>query len=143
MFRPRRDQQIDALQNVPLFAGLTRKQLGIVAAQSTPISKRAGSVLAREGERGREFVLIVDGTARVEHGGKTIASIGPGEFFGEISLIDGKPRTATIVADTACDLLVVDLRSFSTLLDTVPGLSKQIMTSLCARLREAQASHTH
>jgi len=143
MFLKRRSDQVDALQKVPLFADLNRKQLDLVAQQSTQLTRPAGSTLAQQGRRGREFVLIVDGRARVERDGKPVGSLGPGDCFGEISLIDGGPRTATVVAETPCDILVVDPRSFSTLLETVPALSRQLLRNLCARVRDAQDSVSH
>jgi CRP-like cAMP-binding protein len=143
MFLKRRSDQVDALQKVPLFAELNRKQLDLVAQQSTQITRPAGSTLAQQGRRGREFVLIVGGRARVERDAKAVGSLGPGDCFGEISLIDGGPRTATVVAETPCDILVVDARSFNTLLETVPALSRQLLKNLCARVRDAQDSVSH
>jgi CRP-like cAMP-binding protein len=79
----------------------------------------------------------VEGSARVEKHGKVIARLGAGDFFGEMSLIDGKPRSATVIADAPVLLLVVEVRSFGRLLETVPGLSKKVMATLCERLRTA------
>jgi CRP-like cAMP-binding protein len=79
----------------------------------------------------------------VEKDGKVIAHLGAGDFFGEMSLIDGKPRSATVVADSPVLLLVVDVRSFGRLLETVPGLSNKVMATLCERLRAADETLTH
>ena len=98
-----------------------------------------GKVLTRQGGLGEEFLIIVDGSARVERDGKSIARLDAGDFFGEMSLIDGKPRSATVIAQTPITLLVVDSRSFRSLLEGVPGLRKKISVSLCERLRKADA----
>lgn len=83
-------------------------------------------------------MLIVDGRARVEKDGKVISRLAPGDYFGEVSLIDGGPRIATVIAETKLSLLVVHKRSFDHLLDTVPGLQKKILVSLCKYLRQAE-----
>jgi CRP-like cAMP-binding protein len=136
----RRSEQVDVLKQVALFTELSRKQLAMLAGLSTQVARPANSVLAQQGRRGRELVLIVDGRARVERDGSAVATLGPGDCFGEISLIDGGPRTATVVAETPCDLLVVEARAFRTLVETAPTLAIQLMKNLCARLREAQSS---
>ena len=135
--------KIDDLKKVPLFSALSRRHLDMIARHADEVKRNAGTVLARQGARGLEFLLIVEGSARVEKDGKVIAHLGPGDFFGEMSLIDGKPRSATVVADTPVQLLVVDVRSFGRLLDTVPGLSKKVMATLCERLRAADETLTH
>ncbi|HEX6029894.1 MAG TPA: cyclic nucleotide-binding domain-containing protein [Tepidiformaceae bacterium] len=132
-----------ALEKAPLFQNLTREQLRMIGQVSTQIQEGAGKVLAQQGHRGVEFVLVLDGKASVERDGHTVATIGPGDFYGEVSLIDGGPRTATVTSQTPMDLLVVDPRGFRTLLDNMPGLQRQIMLNLCKRLRELYASHTH
>lgn len=137
MFAKSRSQQVHAFRNVPLFRGLNKTQLAAVARASTPVSRPAGTVLATEGRMGREFVLLLDGAARVERAGKLIGTLGPGGFFGEISLLDGKPRTATVIAETPCELLVVEWREFRPLLEAVPGLEHQMLLELCARVRVA------
>lgn len=135
----RRSDRLDALAKVPLFSGLSRRHLGMIARHADEVKLDAGKVLARQGEHGLEFLLLVDGSARVERNGKLITRLGAGNFFGEMSLIDGKPRTATVIAETPAVLLVVHRRVFGHLLDTVPGLQKKVLLTLCERLREADA----
>ena len=96
--------------------------------------------LARQGRLGREFVLIVEGSARAETDRKVLARLEAGDFCGEMSLIDGKPRCTTVVAESPCVLLVIDTRSFRHLLNAVPGLQKKILITVCQRLREADAA---
>lgn len=140
MLLRRRDDKVNVLRKVPLFSGLSRRHLDLIARHADEVKLNAGRVLARQGERGLEFLLIVDGSARVERDGKLIARLAAGDFFGEMSLIDGKPRSATVIAETPIVLLVVHIRSFGHLLDAVPGLQKKVLVTLCERLREADAA---
>lgn len=141
-FRGGRSKE-DLLSEVPMFSGLNARQLKAVSRLADEIERPAGSVLAQEGELGREFFLVLEGTAGVYHGKKKVASLGPGRFFGEISLIDRGPRTATVKADTALRALDIGVREFSSLLDTIPGMSRRIMVNLCARLRECESAPSH
>jgi len=122
-----------------LFSGLSRRDLDLMARQTDVVKADAGKVLTRQGALGEEFLLIVDGSARVERDGKPIARLEAGDFFGEMSLTDGKPRSASVIAETRITLLVVDSRSFRSLLDAVPGLRRKISVTLCERLRKADA----
>jgi CRP-like cAMP-binding protein len=139
LFR-RRSDKIDVLRKVPLFSRLSQRHLDLIARHADEVTLSAGKVLARQGENGMEFLLIVDGAARVERDGKEIARLASGDFFGEMSLIDRKPRTATVIADTPITLLVIHVRSFSHILDTVPGLQKKMLVTLSERLRQADAT---
>jgi len=130
MFIFRRDEKIAVLKTVPLFSDLSKRQL-----------MDAGQVLAKEDEKGADFFLIVEGKARVKKGRKTIRTLNSGDYFGEISLIDGEPRTASVIAETDMNLLFVNHKSFEHLLETVPGLQKKIMVSLCTYLRRAEKAN--
>ena len=101
-----------------------------------------GTVLARAGEAGEEFFLILDGSARVEISSRKRARIQPGQYFGEMSLLDGGPRSATVVADTPLRLLVIKRRDFATLLREAPELTQSLLTTLSRRVRVAEASLT-
>jgi CRP-like cAMP-binding protein len=107
-----------------------------VARLSTTLDVQPGRVLASEGVPGHEFVVIRAGTVTVSRGGQQLAELGPGDYFGEISLIDGGPRTATVTADTPVTIEVVERRDFDSLLERVPGLPQRIMMGLAKRLRE-------
>jgi CRP-like cAMP-binding protein len=102
------------------------------------VSIKSGKALAQQGRTGREFVFIVEGKAQVKKDGKVIRHLSSGDFFGEISLIDGEPQTATVIAETDMTILLVHSSSFDHLLDTIPGLQKKIMVSLCKYLRRAE-----
>jgi CRP/FNR family transcriptional regulator/CRP/FNR family cyclic AMP-dependent transcriptional regulator len=102
------------------------------------VQVKTGRLLAKQGEKGWEFIFIVEGKARVKKDGKVIRQLSRGDFFGEISLIDGQPRTASVTAETDMNVLVVYKKSFDHLLNTVPGLQKKILISLCDYLRRAE-----
>jgi CRP/FNR family transcriptional regulator/CRP/FNR family cyclic AMP-dependent transcriptional regulator len=102
------------------------------------VKVEADRVLVQQGKIGWEFIFIVEGKARVEKDGKVIRQLSGGDFFGEISLIDGEPRTATVIAETDMTILVVHKTSFDNLLETIPGLQKKILISLCKYLRRAE-----
>jgi CRP/FNR family cyclic AMP-dependent transcriptional regulator len=132
------DQKMDLLKKVPMFSELSKSHLREISKHSDNVAKKAGDVLARQGNKGWELFFIIGGKARVEKDGRVIRNLTSGDFFGEISLIDREPRTASVIAETDMDLLVVHSRSFSHLLDTTPGLSGKILISLCKYLRRAE-----
>ena len=132
-------EKIDFLKKVPIFSNLNRRHMKEILKHVDQVTVKAGTVLARQGNTGLEFVFIVEGKARVEKGGKVIGKIAANDFFGEISLIDGGRRTASIIAETDMTLLIVHKRSFSLLLDTIPELQKGILLNLCKYLRRAEA----
>ncbi|OGF54250.1 MAG: hypothetical protein A2Z21_00085 [Candidatus Fraserbacteria bacterium RBG_16_55_9] len=137
MFFHRQSDKTDVLKKVPLFSSLNQRQLNLIAKHADEVELKAGKVLAKQGEMGLEFLLLVEGSARVQRNGKVIAHLATGDFFGEMSLIDGKPRTATVIAETPVILLAIHRRSFNYLLDTIPGLPRKILVTLCDRLRKA------
>jgi CRP-like cAMP-binding protein len=139
MLHKRRSDKADALKKVPLFSGLSRRYLDLVARQADEVKEKAGTVLAKQGALGLEFLLLLEGGARVEKDGTVIARLGPGDFFGEMSLIDGMPRSASVIAEDPSVLLVIQARSFRSLLDEVPELQKKLLVALSARLRAADA----
>ena len=131
MLLRRSSQKIDLLKKVPLFSNLSQRHLREISKHADQVQVETGRVLAQQGKTGLEFIFIVDGKARVEKGGKVIRQLSRGDFFGEIALIDGKPRTATVTAETDMTVLIVHRTSFDHLLDTIPGLQKKILISLC------------
>jgi CRP/FNR family cyclic AMP-dependent transcriptional regulator len=143
MFRRRRSDKISLLRNVPLFGQLSQRQLNAVARHVDEIQLRKGAVLAKQGAQGLEAIIVVDGRAQVVTDGKTIAEVTAGDVVGEMSVIDGKPRSATVIAETPMDLLVLHRRDFVFLLETVPGLQRKLLVTLCQRVREADQALTH
>jgi CRP-like cAMP-binding protein len=134
----KQDDKIDRLEAVPLFQACTRRQLRAVARIAEIYDAAPGTVLIRAGEPGEEFFLIVEGTARVHVSAKKRLRLEPGDFFGEMSLLDGEPRSATVVADTSLRLLVIGRRNFAALLDKVPGMTLNLLATLSRRVRRAE-----
>lgn len=133
-----RPNKIALLQRVPLFEGLSAKQLSQVARLADEVEVPAGKHLATAGAVGREMFIIVNGEASVRTRQKKTIRLGPGDFVGEMSLLDGGLRSADVEAATPMRLLVVGFRDFWSLLDAAPALSRRIMQTLSRRLREAE-----
>ena len=123
------------LSHVPIFAGLGAEELDDVRGLLTEVGIDAGTVLVRQGSHVNEFFVIESGTARVERDGVEIAEVGPGDFQGEIALLDGGARTATVTASTAMTILVATHAEFNGLLDRAPTIARQMLPTLVARLR--------
>jgi CRP/FNR family cyclic AMP-dependent transcriptional regulator len=127
---------LEHLGRIPLFRSCNKKELSIIAKSVDELTVAAGRVLTSEGAAAREAFVIVDGEASVTIDGSEIAKLGPGDHFGELALLDGGPRTATVTAITDLTVVVVDQRSFFALLDEVPGLSRKILATLAAIIRD-------
>jgi len=134
----KQDDKIERLKGVPLFEGCSKRQLRSFAKIARVFDVAADTVITRAGEPGDEFFLIIDGTARVDVSAEKHVPLHPGEFFGEMSLLDGGPRSATVVAATPVRLLVISRRHFSVLLKEVPGLTQTLLTTLSRRVRPAE-----
>lgn len=130
------DAYITTLSKMPLFSDCSKKELQTIAANTDEIEVDNGYVLMREGEIGQEAFIILKGTASVMRGGKKIASLGSGAIFGELSLLDPGARTATVVADTDMDLLVLGGRGLQLTLKSAPPIAVKMLRNLAARLRE-------
>ncbi len=122
------------LAGIPIFSECTRKELKAISRLVTPVSISEGKVLVREGEPGREFMIIVEGSATVRRNGRKIASLGPGDFFGELAVLAGVPRTATVTADTKMVVEAMNRQEFSSLLDESPAMAKKILMGAVKRL---------
>ena len=131
--------KIERLKEVPMFEGCSQRQLRSVAGIARVFDAPAGTMLTRADEPGDEFFLILDGTASVEVTAEQRVPLRPGVFFGEMSLLDGGPRSATVVAETPVRLLVIIRRNFSVLLKDVPGLTQSLLVTLSRRVRQAEA----
>lgn len=132
----RRDEKLKYLSEVPLFSGCSKKELELISKHSEHIKVPAGKALTTEGKIEYEFFMIVDGKAKVVKGGKQVNTLGPGDFFGELALLDRSPRNATVTADTELDVILLGQREFSALLDTVPTLAHKMLTGLARRIHQ-------
>jgi len=137
-FRVPRDEKITHLERVPLFEDCSLRQLRAVADISTVVEVPERTVLTRAGEPGDEFFVIIDGTALVTLSPQKRHRMQPGAFFGEMSLLDGEPRSATVKAETDLRLLVIDRTHFWRLLKEVPGLTEKILVTLSRRVRQVE-----
>jgi CRP-like cAMP-binding protein len=135
---------LDRLAEIPLFSGCSRKDLERLVRAADEVSVEAGTVLTVEGELGREVFVILTGAARVERAGRPVATLGPGDHVGELSLLDGGPRTATVTTTEPTTVLVLTRQAFNGVLDEIPTLAHRLLVSLAHRLRSAEAAdHSH
>jgi CRP-like cAMP-binding protein len=122
------------LEGVGIFSGLSKKELGRLAQWTDEVSVSPGQALATEGTFAHEFFVIEDGSAEVTQGGERIAELGPGEFFGEIGLLETDRRTASVVATTPMKLIVMFQREFKQMEQEMPAVADRIRTAIRARL---------
>ena len=132
------DKKLELLSRVPLFSGLGKRGLAQVAKLADEIDLPAGKQLLHQGDHPHEFFLIVDGSVRIEIDGAQINTLGPGEFLGEIALLDGGQRSATATAETPVSLLILGQREFNTLLNDYPDIRTSVLTALAQRVRRLE-----
>ena len=133
----RRNEKVEWIRHVPLFSQCSRPELAQIAGIADEIDLRDGKVLIREGERGREFFVLLEGSAEVTKDGRRVNTLAPGDFFGEIALISNSPRTATVTATSPVHTLVITDRSFRRLLDDQPEIQRKVLVALAERLAPA------
>ncbi|HJU47386.1 MAG TPA: cyclic nucleotide-binding domain-containing protein [Gaiellaceae bacterium] len=136
----RKDAKTKLLESVPLFAGCSRKELGEVALIADEMDFREGKTLITEGERGREFFVLVDGTAKVTRGGRRVRELSAGSFFGEIALVSDVPRTATVTSTSPVRVLVITDRAFEGLMRRVPSIAIKVLAALAERVEPASSA---
>jgi CRP/FNR family transcriptional regulator, cyclic AMP receptor protein len=135
-----KDTKLADLGRIWLFSSLSKKELATIGRRADEVRVAAGKVLTVEGKPGHEFFLIIDGLASVQRGGREVARLGAGQYFGELSLLDRGPRSATVTAVADSTLLVLGQREFSGVLDEVPGLAHKLLAAMAERLRESWAA---
>lgn len=136
-----KDSKLADLSRLWLFSSLSKKELATLGKRADEVKVPAGKVLTVEGKPGHEFFMIIDGGAVVSRNGRDIAHLGPGQTFGELSLLDRGPRSATVTASTDMVLLVLGQREFSGVLDEVPGLAHKLLATMAEKLRESWAAN--
>jgi CRP-like cAMP-binding protein len=129
-----KNPKIEQLRKVPLFAHCSKRELAGLAALVDELELPAGQTLARKGERGKEFLVLADGIADVESDGEIVNRLGPGDFFGEISLVTGEPRTATVTTRSPSRLLIFSAPAFRSLLHDAPGIRSRVLAAAALRL---------
>jgi CRP/FNR family transcriptional regulator, cyclic AMP receptor protein len=132
--RFRSGTKIDLIAKVPLFAGLSKRELGQIASIVDEIDLPEDKVLIREGERGREFYVLLDGEAEVTRDGKRLATRRSGEFFGEIALVSSLPRIATVTTRKPVRALVIRDVEFRALLQRTPAIALKVLNAVAARV---------
>jgi len=130
----------ERLARVPLFASLSKKDLKKISSLATRLDLPAGKELTHQGSVGNEFLVVLDGEVDVMIDGDVVATRGPGDYFGEIALLDDRPRTATVVAKTPVSIEVIGRREFKALIEDQPEIAQQLLTTMAQRLA---ADETH
>ncbi len=140
MARLRKTDKTNALKQIGLFADLSQRELGFLASQVTELAFPEGTVLVTQGERGREAMVIVSGTAVVRRNNRKIAELGSGDVVGEMSLINQAPRNATVTATSPVTVLLMDAREFSSVVEANPSVAVKVLKTVAARLAENESS---
>ena len=125
------------LKSVPFFSNMSKRELAAMAQQTDDLDVPAGKVLAQEGEIGHEFFVIDQGTAEVTRGGEHVADLGPGDFFGEMALLEEDRRTATVTASSPARVIVMTRQSFRALDRTMPGVHAAVAEAIASRRQTA------
>jgi CRP/FNR family transcriptional regulator, cyclic AMP receptor protein len=132
------DNKLELLGRVPLFSGLDQVSLAQIAKLADEIDLPAGKQLLQQGDYPHEFFLIVDGSVRIDRDGEQLNMLGPGDFLGEIALLDGGQRSATATAVTPVSLLILGRREFNSLLNEFPDIRSSVLTALAQRVRRLE-----
>ena len=138
----RTDTKVEMLRHIPLFKACNPHALAEIGQLADEVDVPDGYTLIREGTFGEQFILIIEGHVRIDRGGKTIRTMGPGEFLGEIALIDKGRTTATATTEGPAKLFIVGHQAFNSLLDQSPAVRLDIMTALANRVRQLEPSDT-
>jgi len=128
----------EQLETMDIFRGLSKSEIKKIRRLMTPTTVRAGKQFITEGDPGREAFLVLDGRATVRKGSKILATVGPGDFLGEMSVLTGDHRTASVTADTDLEVEVLSKREFSSLLDDQPRIARKLLLGVIQRLRELE-----
>ena len=131
---------VAALASIDLFAGLSKKDLAAIDRLMTPVDIKAGKEFIKEGTTGREAFIIVEGTASVWRNGKLITSVEKGAIMGDMALLAGVHRSATVRAETDMTLEVLNRKEFEQLLDKSPGLARKLLVTTIKRVHELEPS---
>jgi CRP/FNR family transcriptional regulator, cyclic AMP receptor protein len=138
-----RDEKIDLLRTVPLFTGLGNDEIERVSTLADIVDLPAERVLMTQGKHGWEMFILVSGSARIERDGQSLGERGAGEVLGEIALLDGGPRTATVTLTQPSRLLVLARREFQALMDEFPGIRLKVLEAVAHRLRSLDPGGIH
>ena len=130
----RKNAKIELLKRVPLFERCSKRELGEIAMLADELDLPSARDLTREGAGGFEFIILVEGQADVVRGVRVVNELGPGDFVGEIALVSGKPRTATVRTRGPARVLVITASGFRTLMRDVPSIKDKVLAAVTARV---------
>jgi len=130
----RKDVKVELIKRVPLFADCSKSELRQIAETADEVDVPAGTLLTKEGATGKEFVVIVEGAAEVRRRGRMINELGSGDFLGEIALVSGAPRTATVKTTEPTRALVLTAQAFRSLMRRVPSIQLKVLAALARRI---------
>jgi CRP/FNR family transcriptional regulator, cyclic AMP receptor protein len=137
------DHRAELLAGTPLLAGVDPEGIAMVAQRMVEVDFPKDHVIARQGEVGTGFFLVASGSVRVVRDGETIATIGPGDFFGELSVLDGRPRVAQVIANEPTRCLALATWDFEAVVKEQPAVALAVLRGLAGRLRELTEAHRH
>lgn len=129
------------LSQVPLFSSCSTRDLGKIAKAADRINMVAGTTIITQGTAGKQAFVLLSGSATVKRNGKKIATVEAGAIVGELSLLDRGSRTATVMCDTDCELLVIDARHLFAVIDEVPAMAHKLLAALATRIRDLDRAH--
>jgi len=130
----RKNAKIELLKRVPLFARCSKSELGEIAMLADELDLPTARDITKQGASGKEFIILLEGEAEVVRGLRVVNELGPGDFVGEISLVSGKPRTATVRTRGPARVLVVGASGFRALMRDVPSIKDKVLAAVTARL---------
>lgn len=133
---------VEMFRAIPLFSECSGQELRQIAGLGTQLPITEGKALTTQGKPGSEFFVLLQGRARCEIDGSVVAEFGPGDFFGEMALLENGPRTATVVAESALEVLVLEGREFRSLLEASPSITRKVLAALAARERDRPSRHS-
>jgi CRP/FNR family transcriptional regulator, cyclic AMP receptor protein len=139
----KKSERANLLKNVPLFAGCSPREMASIASVGKVVSFPTGGVICKEGQSGVGLHVVVEGEVKVQVGGRTRRRLGAGAFFGEVALLDGGPRTATVVAETPVRALVIPVWNFKSVLKSHPSIAVKMLEEVAGKLRTTESSLTH
>ena len=135
----RHDSDLDHLAAIPLFGGCTKDELQLISQKAERVTFSPGQVLTKQGSLGYEFFVITEGEAEVSRDGTVVATLGPGQYAGELALLDREPRNATVTAITDMKVILLGYQEFWSVLSAAPGLDKKLLIKMAKRLRNAES----
>jgi CRP/FNR family transcriptional regulator, cyclic AMP receptor protein len=131
----RKNAKEQLIKSVPLFERCTKREIAALAVVADELEMPVGAELTREGALGREFIILAEGAATVTRDGRTLNTLGAGDFLGEIALLSGGPRTATVTTTEPSVILVLTDRAFSRVADEMPAVRGRLLEALSERLQ--------